>query len=159
MKSSRMLPAAFALFAFTLAGTANADAIVPEEGARQGMAAGAACDNAGVPGNCTAKKCTRLDYRDGSPPGTKEVDCVVCVNTGVATDAGGDSGKPAAGSDGGSSTAAVDGGTKATETNDDGGGCSIMATPAARAAGPWLLALAPMLLMRFGRRGRKGTKP
>src|SRR5262245_19363123 len=41
--------------------------------------AGDAClDDQMQAGVCTADKCTVLDYSDGSPPGTKVVDCLVC---------------------------------------------------------------------------------
>jgi hypothetical protein len=69
--------------------SAHADVIPPDVSACQGKQAGDACTvEGGSAGNCAAKKCTRLDYSDGTPPSSVEYDCVSCVTTGaeVATE-------------------------------------------------------------------------
>ena len=64
--------------------SAHADVVPPEVGACQNKSAGDACTvEGGTQGNCAAKKCTRLDYSDGTPPSSVEYDCVSCVTTGA----------------------------------------------------------------------------
>jgi hypothetical protein len=158
---NRLFPfaAAGALLAglLLLSSSARADAIAPDEEACNQKTAGADCVINGAAGHCAAKTCTRLDYSDGSPPGSKQVDCFVCVETGVADAASPPSNKD---SGTGSNTNPGDSGTSGATTtssngnaeNDDGG-CSLAAAPIARSVGPWLLAILPMALLR--KRSRK----
>lgn len=124
-------------------GSAIADTISPEESACTGKKAGDSCTVTGstVAGNCASKKCKRLDYSDGSPPGTIEYDCMECVTTEAA-----DASPP---TDGGDTTADA-----STTPAAKSGGCHVgEASP--MAALPWLVALAFPLVMRRRRQDKQ----
>lgn len=141
------------LFASFLAspGVARADAIAPDEASCTGKAAGDACVTEGADGHCAAKKCNRLDYSDGSPPGTKVVDCLVCVTGGVA-DAASPADAATNGTDGGGSSAASDGGSPASSGSSSSSSCALAGVPGLRTVGPWLLGALPLLVLRKQRR-------
>ncbi|MBK9261765.1 MAG: hypothetical protein IPM54_18435 [Polyangiaceae bacterium] len=103
-------------------------------------AAGDACEkDDGSAGTCVTSTCTKLDYSDGSPPGTIEYDCLICT-----TSASSSSGS-------GSSTSSSSGGS-----SEDEGGCSVRNGGMAGAVGAWTLGAAVLLLSRRVRaRGRK----
>lgn len=127
---------------------ARADAISPAESACTSKQAGDACDvDSNTRGVCTASKCTRLDYSDGSPPSSVESDCLVCT-AGSGADAGPDVGADAGADAGGDSEE-----TK-TVQGEDGNGCNASGT---KAVAPWLLAAAPALIVSLLRR-RKAKK-
>lgn len=111
---------------FFAAGTAYADVVPPNSTECSNLAAGAACvDDNKKPGVCTSQTCSELDYSDGSPPGTKQVPCVLCI--------------------------APDGGT--TGSSSGGGGCAVVQAEASW--GAWLAALAvPFVLRRARSRSR-----
>ncbi len=74
---SRALPL---LACLLFARTAAADEAPPESYFRcSGKKAGDACDVDGGPGACIAKKCSKLDYSQGTPPQSVEYDCMDCV--------------------------------------------------------------------------------
>jgi MYXO-CTERM domain-containing protein len=58
---------------------ARADVITDEEAACRDKKAGDSCTAQGKAGSCVTKKCGRLDYSKGTPPTSKEVDCLWCV--------------------------------------------------------------------------------
>jgi hypothetical protein len=129
----RQALALFALLApLALATPARADVPPPNTAGCTNKKAGDACkDDAGKDATCADAKCTVLDYSDGSPPGSKEVDCVTC--TGPASSS---SSSSSGGSSGG---------------NEDDGGCTIRGNAAAGAAGAWAIAAAVLLLFRKAR--------
>jgi len=76
MKVSSLLLALCALLAPLMA---SAD--VPPSGASEcrGRKAGDRCTTeSGREGQCKALRCSGLDYSRGTPPGTREYDCLLC---------------------------------------------------------------------------------
>lgn len=125
-----LVSALFVAASLCSVGAARADVPPPNSEQCRGAAAGAACTtDAKLSGVCTASKCSRLDYSDGSPPGTITYDCLLC--------SAGDAGLP---SDAG---AAQDAASTAPETTK---GCAIGGAPSTAAA--WALAALVPLAMR-----------
>lgn len=68
------------LSALVVDGPAHASIQSPPEEACAGKAVEDACTlPSGESGACKADKCNELDYSQGSPPQSIEVDCIVCV--------------------------------------------------------------------------------
>lgn len=57
---------------------ARADVISPAVAECQSKTAGAACSDAGNPGQCAVSRCSKLDYSQGVPPRSVEYDCLEC---------------------------------------------------------------------------------
>jgi hypothetical protein len=92
------------LSALVIDGPAHASIQSPPEEACAGKAVDDACTlPSGESGACKAEKCNELDYSQGSPPQSVEVDCIVCV-AGAAPPPG--PGPVAIGGDGGASETA-----------------------------------------------------
>lgn len=136
-------------------GLARADAIAPDEASCTGKSAGDGCVVAGVDGHCTAKKCNKLDYSDGSPPGPKVVDCVVCVTGGVADASASDASNGSTSDGGGQSTSGSDAGNGSGSGGSSSSSCALAGVPGLRTAGPWLLGALPLLVLR--KRSRKSA--
>ena len=69
------------LLALLLAAPAFADEPPTDASGCNGRKAGDSCKtDAGADGACEARKCSRIDYSK-SPPGSREVDCLICVAT------------------------------------------------------------------------------
>jgi hypothetical protein len=66
--------------ALTLGSVALADVPPPNRTACDGKRVGQACTtNWGRAGTCRMEECSRLDYSNGTPPGTVTYDCLLCV--------------------------------------------------------------------------------
>ena len=111
---------------------AAADAIPPDVAACNAKKANDACTTAAMQaGTCVMTKCTVLDYSDGSPPGTKTIDCLQCTPGGSPSDAG-------SGADCGASTSSK-------------GGCSVSAS----SLGTWAIAALPFAAITLLRRRKR----
>ncbi len=65
---------------------ASADVPPPNRAQCDGKVAGEACQTeAGTAGACTASTCSRLDYSHGTPPGSVDYACTLCVEGGDVT--------------------------------------------------------------------------
>ena len=68
------------VFALGLDAPAQANIQSPPEEACAGKKVDEACRlPSGEDGACTASKCNQLDYSQGTPPKSVEVDCIVCI--------------------------------------------------------------------------------
>jgi hypothetical protein len=116
------------LTSLALAAPAFADLPPPNSEGCDGKKAGDACKNdAAKDATCADKKCTVLDYSDGSPPGTKEVDCLLCEGPAAAGSSSGGDG----------------------DGNDSGGcGFRVPGRAALGAAGAWAAGAAILLIFR-----------
>jgi len=74
-----LFPALLSLAMLGTATAAHADVITDEEAACRDKKEGDACSAQGKAGACATKKCGRLDYSKGTPPTSKDVDCLWCV--------------------------------------------------------------------------------
>jgi hypothetical protein len=82
-----------------LASAASADVPPPNEAQCQTKKVGDSCTtDDGKSGACATSTCTRLDYSQGSPPGTEEYECKLCDESAPQT---------------------------GEESSESGGGCSI----------------------------------
>jgi hypothetical protein len=65
---------------------ASADVPPPNRAQCDGKVAGEACQTeAGTAGACAASTCSRLDYSHGTPPGSVDYACTLCVEGGDVT--------------------------------------------------------------------------
>jgi hypothetical protein len=92
-----LLPAAI-----LLASSAWADLPPPDTSGCSGQQANASCETDDKKsGTCQTSKCSRLDYSQGTPPGTIEYDCLKCAaspaSPGPSAPASTDTGKARAG--------------------------------------------------------------
>jgi hypothetical protein len=70
------------LAVLTLASSARADVPPPNMEGCLNHEAGAKCTtDSGADGTCQQKKCSRLDYSHGVPPGSIDYDCLLCAAT------------------------------------------------------------------------------
>lgn len=125
-----------------VASPALADVPPPDSSGCLMKAAGDPCqkDN-GSNGTCTTSTCTKLDYSDGSPPGTIEYECLLC------TGSGGEGGSS-------SSNSSSSGGN-----SEDDGGCSVRSGGVAGAVGAWIFGAIVLVLARRTRtRARKQSR-
>jgi hypothetical protein len=113
-----------------IANPAFADVPPPDTFGCNAKAAGDACQKDDMSaGTCVAETCTKLDYSDGSPPGTIDYPCLVCTSS--ASAGGSSSSNSSSGGD-----------------SEDDGGCSVRSGGVAGALGAWVLGAAVMLLSR-----------
>jgi hypothetical protein len=90
-------------------------------------------------GTCMTKTCSKLDYSDGSPPGTIDYECLVCTSSGDG------------GSAGASASSSSSGGNTPGES-----GCSVRNGGMAGALSAWVLGAAVLIWSRRTRtRNRK----
>lgn len=79
MPAMRRLSSALLLACLLPAASARADeAPPPSFFACEGKKVGDACDGDDGPGRCAAETCSKLDYSQGTPPGTLHYDCLQC---------------------------------------------------------------------------------
>ncbi len=91
-------------------------------------AAGDACQkDDGSNGTCTTSMCTKLDYSDGSPPGTIEYECLICMTSSETGSS--------------SSSSSSSGGD-----SDNEAGCSVRSGGVAGAVGAWILGVTVLVL-------------
>lgn len=147
MKTPAALGTLIVLFSLGISTAALADIPPPDTSSCQGKAAGAACVNdRGVDGKCTTQTCSKLDYSDGSPPGSVKYSCLQCVaGTATGTDAA-TTGTDAATSD------AADGDAGQEST---GGSCSMRHGGSLSSVAGWAFAAAFSLLLATRRRKAK----
>jgi hypothetical protein len=75
-----VLASALSLGLFLFAGPARADLTPPNSTECSNLNAGDACtDDSMHVGACTEMTCSELDYADGSPAGSRQVPCLICV--------------------------------------------------------------------------------
>lgn len=83
------------LFALGMDAPAHANIQSPGQEACAKKKAGDACElPSGESGSCKPSKCNELDYSQGSPPKSIEVDCVVCEAGGTQPPGPGPGGEP-----------------------------------------------------------------
>jgi hypothetical protein len=126
-----------------VAGTARADVPPPNSTECTSLQPGDACmTDSSQPGICTSSTCSKLDYSDGSPPGTVTYACVLCDPTD-----GGSGSSSGSGTGSGSSSSG-------SGSTPSGGGCSLVGTGALPGGSSWAWLGASLALLMLRRRAR-----
>lgn len=133
---------------FFCAGNTHADVIPPEVTACEKKAVGDTCAADSKTGTCQQSKCAKLDYSDGTPPTSKEYDCVKCV-TGTPQEPAPSEAAPQ------QEAAPTDGSIKET-TPPKTGGCSAFSWPGSSNAS-FFLACFVLFGIWLTRRSRRNT--